>query len=134
MTPDEYDLDSPPAHASVGRRANGWPGTDFSILSWAQFSTRKRAVLIGVNYFGTRGQLPDSNVGGVARLLNQNYGYREEDIVLLTDTQQRPTSQPTKKQILLSMHWLVKGSRAGDHLLFYYCGLYSFPRRAILWS
>jgi hypothetical protein len=104
------------------------------MLSGTPLSSRKKAVLIGVNYFGTRGQLPDSNVAGLACLLNQNYGYREEDIILLTDTQQRPTSQPTKKQILLSMHWLVKGARSGDHLLFYYCGMYLFPRRPILQS
>ncbi|KAL5603430.1 hypothetical protein FOVSG1_006180 [Fusarium oxysporum f. sp. vasinfectum] len=122
MSSAEHAIDSPSTHAFVGRRTNGWPGIDFSISSWTQLPNRKRAALIGVNYLGTRGQLPDSNVGGLACLLNQNYGYREEDIVLLTDTQQRPTSRPTKKQILLSMHWLVRGSRAGDHLLFYYCG------------
>ncbi|KAI3576728.1 caspase domain-containing protein [Fusarium oxysporum f. sp. albedinis] len=122
LSPEEHINDSLPTHAPNGRRANEWPAIDSSILSWAQLPNRKRAVLIGVNYLGTRGQLPDSNVGGLACLLNQNYGYREEDIVILTDMQQRPTSQPTKKQILLSMHWLVKDSRAGDHLLFYYCG------------
>ncbi|EXL91111.1 caspase domain-containing protein [Fusarium oxysporum II5] len=122
MSPKEHINDSPPAHASAGRHANEWPGIGFSISSRTQLPKRKRAALIGVTYLGTRGQLPDSNVGGLACLLNRNYGYREEDIVMLTDMQQRPTSQPTKKQILLSMHWLVKDSRAGDHLLFYYCG------------
>ncbi|EMT73976.1 Metacaspase-1B [Fusarium odoratissimum] len=53
---------------------------------------------------------------------------------MLTDMQQRPTSQPTKKQILLSMHWLVKDSRAGDHLLFYYCGMYLLTRWPVLLS
>ncbi|SCO87590.1 uncharacterized protein FRV6_11717 [Fusarium oxysporum] len=45
--------------------------------------------------------------------------------------QQRPTSQPTKKQILLPMHWLVKDFRAGDHSLFYYCGHGDFERALV---
>jgi hypothetical protein len=54
--------------------------------------------------------------------LNQSFGYAREDMVILTDDQQNPMSQPTKANILRAMHWLVKDSQPNDSLFFHYSG------------
>lgn len=43
-------------------------------------------------------------------------------MVILTDDQQNPMSQPTKQNILRAMHWLVKDARPNDSLFFHYSG------------
>jgi len=43
-------------------------------------------------------------------------------MVLLTDDQQNPMSQPTKANILRAMHWLVKDAQPNDSLFFHYSG------------
>lgn len=57
--------------------------------------------------------------------LNQHFGYKREDMVLLTDDQQNPMSQPTKANILRAMHWLVKDAQPNDSLFFHYSGTLS---------
>jgi len=43
-------------------------------------------------------------------------------MVILTDDQQNPKSQPTRQNILQAMHWLVKGAEPNDSLFFHYSG------------
>ena len=57
--------------------------------------------------------------------LNSHFNYKREDMVLLTDDQQNPMSQPTKANILRAMHWLVKDARPNDSLFFHYSGTFS---------
>jgi hypothetical protein len=54
--------------------------------------------------------------------LSENFGYKREDMVILTDDQQNAMSQPTKQNILRAMHWLVKDARPNDSLFFHYSG------------
>ena len=81
-------------------------------------------MLIGVNYFGQRGQLRGciNDVKNMSTYLNQYMQYAREDMVLLTDDQQNQMSQPTKANILRAMHWLVKDARPNDSLFFHYSG------------
>ncbi|KAF2201521.1 peptidase C14 [Delitschia confertaspora ATCC 74209] len=85
---------------------------------------RRKALLIGINYFGQRGQLRGciNDVKNMSSYLNGHFGYKREDMVLLTDDQQNPMSQPTKANILRAMHWLVKDARPNDSLFFHYSG------------
>lgn len=80
--------------------------------------------MIGINYFGQKGQLRGciNDVKNMSTYLNQNFGYAREDMVLLTDDQQNPMSQPTKANILRAMHWLVKDAQPNDSLFFHYSG------------
>lgn len=55
--------------------------------------------------------------------LVEHFGYKREDMVILTDDQQNPMSQPTKQNILRAMHWLVKDARPNDSLFFHYSGM-----------
>lgn len=58
----------------------------------------------------------------MSTFLVEQYGYKREDMVILTDDQQNPMSQPTKQNILRAMHWLVKDARPNDSLFFHYSG------------
>ena len=86
---------------------------------------RRKALLIGINYFGQRGQLRGciNDVKNMSSYLNEYFGYKREDMVTLTDDQQNPMSQPTKANILRAMHWLVKDARPNDSLFFHYSGM-----------
>ena len=91
---------------------------------YSQCTGRRKALLIGINYFGQRGQLRGciNDVKNMSSYLVEHYGYRREDMVILTDDQQNPLSQPTKQNILRAMHWLVKDARPNDSLFFHYSG------------
>ncbi|KAF5580827.1 caspase [Fusarium subglutinans] len=78
-----------------------------------------KAVIVCIHYFNTRGQLRSHNASGIAAFLQQVYGCPPENIIILSDMYFRPTSQPTKRAILQSIHWLFSGSVPGDRLFFY---------------
>jgi len=87
-------------------------------------SGQNRALLVGINYFGQRGELHGciDDIRTMSVYLQQSLGYARPDMVVLTDDQQHKLSQPSKINILRAMHWLVKDARPGDALLFHYSG------------
>jgi hypothetical protein len=93
-------------------------------FQYSNCTGKRKALLIGINYFGQRGQLRGciNDVKNMSGYLNQHFGYKREDMVLLTDDQQNPMSQPTKANILRAMHWLVKDAQPNDSLFFHYSG------------
>ncbi|TDZ21704.1 Metacaspase-1B [Colletotrichum orbiculare MAFF 240422] len=93
-------------------------------FQYSNCSGRRKALLIGINYFGQRGQLRGciNDVKNMSGYLVDRFGYKREDMVLLTDDQQNPMSQPTKQNLLRAMHWLVKDARPNDSLFFHYSG------------
>ncbi|KAI1609183.1 metacaspase casa [Exophiala viscosa] len=93
-------------------------------FQYSNCTGKRKALLIGINYFGQRGQLRGciNDVKNMSTYLNQNFGYAREDMVILTDDQQNPMSQPTKANILRAMHWLVKDAKPNDSLFFHYSG------------
>ncbi len=112
----------PPPPSSLQSFGGGAPqGYAFQ---YSNCSGRRKALLIGINYFGQRGQLRGciNDVKNMSAFLHDNFGYRHDDMVILTDDQQNPMSQPTKQNILRAMHWLVKDARPNDSLFFHYSG------------
>ncbi|KAH8199106.1 hypothetical protein TruAng_006742 [Truncatella angustata] len=93
-------------------------------FQYSNCTGRRKALLIGINYFGQRGQLRGciNDVRNMSSYLVQHFGYTREDMVILTDDQHNPMSQPTKQNILRAMHWLVKDARPNDSLFFHYSG------------
>ncbi|KAH0550972.1 hypothetical protein GP486_007663, partial [Trichoglossum hirsutum] len=85
---------------------------------------RRKALLIGINYIGQKNQLKGciNDVHNMSTFLTQRYGYRREDMVILTDDQRNPLSQPTKANMLKAMGWLVKDALPNDSLFFHYSG------------
>ncbi|TPX12784.1 uncharacterized protein E0L32_000961 [Thyridium curvatum] len=112
----------PPPPAQPQQFGHGAPtGYNFQ---YSQCTGRRKALLVGINYFGQRGQLRGciNDVRNMSAYLCEHFGYKREDMVILTDDQQNPMSQPTKQNILRAMHWLVKDARPNDSLFFHYSG------------
>jgi uncharacterized caspase-like protein len=80
--------------------------------------------VIGVNYFNSsnllRGCINDAQ--NISRFLNQHFGFSYDDMVILTDDQANPNSQPTRANITRGMHWLVKDAAPGDSFFFHFSG------------
>ncbi|KFA60591.1 hypothetical protein S40285_08909 [Stachybotrys chlorohalonatus IBT 40285] len=107
-----------------GPQAFGHGAPQNYAFQYSNCTGRRKALLVGINYFGQRGQLRGciNDVRNMTAYLSQNFGYKREDMVILTDDQQNPMSQPTKQNILRAMHWLVKDARPNDSLFFHYSG------------
>ena len=130
-------MQGPPPPGAFPGRPNGGPQAPPSApqqfgsgapqgysFRYSQCTGRRKALLIGINYFGQRGQLRGciNDVRNMTSYLAEHFGYKREDMVILTDDQQNPMSQPTKQNILRAMHWLVKDARPNDSLFFHYSG------------
>lgn len=85
---------------------------------------RRKALLIGINYFGQDGELRGciNDVQNVKRFLIERYGYRREDMVILTDDQRDVMYHPTRENIINAMRWLVNGAMPNDSLFLHYSG------------
>ncbi|KAE8679985.1 7-deoxyloganetin glucosyltransferase [Hibiscus syriacus] len=84
-----------------------------------------RPVLCGLSYkkwkYKLKGTIND--VQNMKDLLTQNYGFEEQNIVVLTLEEQLDARLiPTKANIENCLRWLVEGTRSGDSLVFYYSG------------
>ncbi|CAN4120930.1 unnamed protein product [Withania somnifera] len=83
----------------------------------------KRAVLIGINYPGTKAELRGC-INDVKRMYNcllNRYGFAEEDITVLIDTDDSYT-QPSGRNIRKALSDLVKSAESGDVLFVHYSG------------
>jgi metacaspase-1 len=91
---------------------------------YSNCSGRRKALLIGINYFGQRNQLKGciNDVHHMSTFLCERYKYRREDMVILTDDQKNPMSQPTKQNIIKAMQWLVKDAMPNDSLFLHFSG------------
>ena len=58
----------------------------------------------------------------MSTFLNEKYGYRREDMVILTDDQKNPMSIPNKANILRAKQWLVKDAQPNDSLFIHFSG------------
>ncbi|KAJ3071658.1 hypothetical protein HDU98_004979 [Podochytrium sp. JEL0797] len=91
-----------------------------------QPSGRKKALLVGINYTGSKhalnGCINDAN--NIKQMLVQQYGYPadQQSMVVLVDDASNPQYRPTTKNMLGAFHWLVGGARPGDQLFFSYSG------------
>ncbi|KAF2399774.1 hypothetical protein EJ06DRAFT_34377 [Trichodelitschia bisporula] len=112
---------APPPQAAQ-QFGHGAPGN--YTFQYSLCTGKRKALLIGINYFNQRGQLRGciNDVKNMSAYLNQHFGYKREDMVILTDDQQNQMSQPTKANILRAMHWLVKDAQPNDSLFFHYSG------------
>ncbi|KAI6249470.1 Metacaspase-1 [Erysiphe necator] len=113
---------APPPPQGMQQFRHGAP-QDYT-FQYSNCSGQRKALLIGINYFGQNGELRGciNDVHNVSAYLKENYGYLSENMVILTDDQQNPVGQPTKNNILRAMSWLVEGCQPNDALFFHYSG------------
>ncbi|KAJ7494771.1 peptidase C14, caspase domain-containing protein [Mycena galericulata] len=93
-------------------------------FQYSQCTGKKKALCIGINYFGQDAELRGciNDARNVQQFLCAKFGYRMEDIVILTDDAQNPRQIPTQENILNAMRWLVQGAAPNDSLFFHYSG------------
>ncbi|KAF7312076.1 hypothetical protein MIND_00219800 [Mycena indigotica] len=93
-------------------------------FKYSKCTGRRRALCIGINYRGQphelRGCINDAK--HVYSFLVRRFGYKPEDIVVLTDDSPHQRAQPTRRNMIDAMHWLVKDARPHDSLFFHYSG------------
>ena len=87
---------------------------------------RHKALLIGINYTGTRAALKGciNDAKNMQKLLMRN-GFPDDGshMLLLTDERSRGREyQPNSANILKSFHWFMKDLRKGDVLFFHFSG------------
>jgi hypothetical protein len=86
---------------------------------------RRKALLIGINYKGTRSELRGcvNDVYHIKSFLLAN-GFTEtqDTLVVLTDDQRDPNYLPTKMNIMNAMGWLSRGAQPGDILFWHFSG------------
>lgn len=88
----------------------------------------KKALSIGVEYRELAEQFPEYSLPSVHRdpqimsgLLQEQFGYRPENITILTDAK-GSNRLPTRENIITAMHELVQDARSGDRLVFHFSG------------
>ena len=94
-------------------------------FQYSNCSGRRKALLIGINYVGQPNALRGcvNDVRNVKKFLESYGGYKEEDMVILTDEPNRGAKcQPTRANIIRGMQWLVSGARTNDSLFLHYSG------------
>ncbi|KAF7327712.1 hypothetical protein MKEN_00350700 [Mycena kentingensis (nom. inval.)] len=93
-------------------------------FEYSQCNGKKKALCIGINYFGQNGELRGciNDARNLSNFLCNHYGYRKEDIVMLTDDSNNQRSVPTRENIIAAMRWLVQGASPNDALFFHYSG------------
>ena len=82
----------------------------------------KRALLIGINYVGQKGQLSGchNDVANIKNYLIQKEGFLEKDMLILVDDNRH--HQPTRKNIMDAFVRITQYSKAGDTVFIHYSG------------
>ena len=85
---------------------------------------RKKALIVGINYFGTSAQLRGciNDARCMHYLLVHRLGFREDQILFMTDDHPDTSRRPTKANMFTGMQWLMTGLHPGDSLVFHYSG------------
>lgn len=83
----------------------------------------KKALLVGCNYPGTKAELKGciNDVKRMHRCLIDRFGFSEEDITVLIDTDDSYT-QPTGANVRRAITDLIRSAQRGDFLFFHYSG------------
>lgn len=114
-----------PPRPPQGAQSFGYGAPSNYRFQYSACTGRRRALLIGINYFGQPNQLHGciNDVTNMSTFLNQAYWYRREDMVILTDDQRNLKSIPNKANILRAMHWLVRDAQPNDSLFVHFSGM-----------
>ena len=114
----------PPHEIPQGAQQFGQGAPEGYQFQYSNCSGARKALLIGINYFGKKGELRGciNDTRNVSAFLIERYNYRREDMIILTDDARDPNLIPTKANIIRAMQWLVAGARPNDALFLHYSG------------
>jgi hypothetical protein len=90
----------------------------------------KKALLIGINYIGTRSELRGciNDVYNIKRFLISEKGFKESEIRVMTEATENPNNIPTKANIIAAIQELVHDNNQDSRLFFHYSGHGSWTR------
>ncbi|KAI6107967.1 putative metacaspase [Pisolithus sp. B1] len=93
-------------------------------FQYSQCTGKKRALCIGINYFNQSAQLAGciNDANNLKAFLMSHFGYREENIRVLTDDSPDPRRWPSRRNMLDHMQWLVHDAQPNDSFFFHYSG------------
>lgn len=93
-------------------------------FQYSQCNGRKKALCIGINYTGQTAELKGciNDARNIQNFIIQRFGYKDDDIVILTDDARNPRQLPTRDNIINAMQWLVRDAQPNDSLFFHYSG------------
>jgi hypothetical protein len=93
-------------------------------FQYSQCNGKKKALCIGINYVGQSAELSGciNDARNIQNFIMNRFGYKDDDIVMLTDDARNPRQIPTKNNIIHAMEWLVRGAQPNDSLFFHYSG------------
>ena len=96
------------------------------IITPSSFSSKKntkRAVLIGINYEGQKGELSGchNDVRNIAKYLKEVQGFKDSNVTILMDDGRH--KNPTKSEIMKAYKKIVKESDDGDVVFCHYSGM-----------
>ncbi|KAK0719213.1 caspase domain-containing protein [Lasiosphaeris hirsuta] len=93
-------------------------------FQYSNCSGKRKALLIGINYFGQEGELRGciNDTKNLSEFLIEKHGYKRQDMIILTDDQRDPNLIPTHANIIRAMQWLVNGAQPNDALFLHYSG------------
>lgn len=112
----------PPPPNAPQQFGHGAP--DGYTFQYSNCTGKRKALLIGINYFGQDGELRGciNDTKNLSSFLFERFGYKREDTIILTDDQSDPIMLPTRANIIRAMQWLVKDARPNDSLFLHYSG------------
>ncbi|CAI2165836.1 7042_t:CDS:2 [Funneliformis geosporum] len=112
---------TPPPGYKLYQNTNVKPSSNVQL---SNCTGRKRALLIGINYTGSQFELKGcvNDVANIKKFLIDLYGFRETDMVILTDDQKDKKKIPNKENILQAMKWLVHDAQPNDSFFFHFSG------------
>lgn len=115
-----YQVQAPPP----GAQEFGHGAPQGYTFQYSNCTGKRKALLIGINYIGQQNELRGciNDTRNVSAFLTERYGYKREDMVILTDDQANPVLQPTKQNMLRAMRWLVEDAQPNDALFLHYSG------------
>ncbi|KAL9714109.1 hypothetical protein Ac2012v2_002418 [Leucoagaricus gongylophorus] len=126
------DFPRPPHHPNVGcivpdLAQNFTPGPSTAPMPFSLCSSctgRKKALCIGINYRGQSNELRGcvNDARNVRKWLMKYHGFKNEDVVLLTDDTTERRHLPTRQNLINAMRWLVRSAKCNDSLFFHYSG------------
>ncbi|CAB9513837.1 Metacaspase-1 [Seminavis robusta] len=87
-----------------------------------ELTGNRRAVLVGINYHGQKGELRGchNDVFNMYNYIQESYGFQDEDITILVDDEDHPP--PTKAAMIAAYQNVVRQSQAGDAIFLHYSG------------
>ncbi|KAI1186265.1 caspase domain-containing protein [Nemania serpens] len=93
-------------------------------FQYSNCTGKRKALFIGINYFGQDAELAGciNDTKNLSTFLMENYSYKREDMIILTDDQQDPRLVPTKANIIRALEWLVRDAQPNDSLFLHYSG------------